>query len=158
MKERGWDKKAARQNNQTPGQKAAQERLEQREVRIYESSHVHALWHLDFHKAWRNVVDSKGKWHVAHVLAILDDRSRVCNHIQWCHHGLFINKSSNNVSHAVKVQHETWDVGIFCQAMALQKPDFSSKFSLWRRPCSFHIRYHYIPRVGVRTSLPAWAH
>jgi len=83
MKERGWYKKSARQNNETPGRKAAQQRLDQREVRSYESSHVHALWHLDFHKAWRKVVDSKGAWHIAHVLAILDDRSRVCNHIQW---------------------------------------------------------------------------
>ncbi len=82
MKERGWYKKPSRKNK-TPGQKSAQERLEQREVRSYESSHVHALWHLDFHQAWRKVVDSNGKWHNAHVLAILDDRSRVCNHIQW---------------------------------------------------------------------------
>lgn len=63
--------------------KKAQERLEQREVRGYEASYVHALWHLDFHKAWRNVVDSNGVWHTAEALAILDDRSRVCNHIQW---------------------------------------------------------------------------
>ena len=36
MKERGWYKKPSRRNK-TPGQKTAQERLEQREVRSYES-------------------------------------------------------------------------------------------------------------------------
>jgi putative transposase len=83
MKERGWYKKAATRRNGTDGQKKAQERLEKREVRGYEASYVHALWHLDFHKAWRKVVDSNGVWHTAEALAILDDRSRVCNHIQW---------------------------------------------------------------------------
>lgn len=58
MKERGWYKKASSRRNPTPGQKLAQERLEQREVRSFEASHVHALWHLDFHKGWRKVVDS----------------------------------------------------------------------------------------------------
>ena len=42
MKERGWYKKAASRRNPTPGQKLAQERLEQREVRSFECSHVHA--------------------------------------------------------------------------------------------------------------------
>lgn len=96
MKERGWYKKPARRNKPTPGQKAAQERLEQREVRGYEASHVHALWHLDFHQAWRKVVDSKGKWHEAYVLAILDDRSRLCNHIQW-----YLSETADSLCHGL---------------------------------------------------------
>jgi len=96
MKERGWYKKSPRRNNGTPGQKAAEERLEQREVRSYESSHVHALWHLDFHQAWRKVVDSKGVWHEAHVLAILDDRSRICNHIQW-----YLGETADSLCHGL---------------------------------------------------------
>jgi len=83
MKERGWYRKASSRSNPTPGRKLAQERLEQREVRSFESSHVHALWHLDFHKGWRRVVDSNGVWHTAEALAVLDDRSRLCNHFQW---------------------------------------------------------------------------
>jgi putative transposase len=83
MKERGWIKKAARRRNQTQGQKQAAERLEQREVRSFESSYVHALWHLDFHKARRRVIDSHGVWHTPEALCVLDDRSRLCCHIQW---------------------------------------------------------------------------
>jgi transposase InsO family protein len=80
MKERGWTKK---RRASTPGQKRAAERLEQREVRGYEAEYVHALWHLDFHTGSRRVVDGGGAWHSPKVLCILDDRSRLCCHIQW---------------------------------------------------------------------------
>jgi len=40
------------------------------------------LWHLDFHHGKR-VVDNHGNWHTPKVLCILDDRSRLCCHIQW---------------------------------------------------------------------------
>jgi transposase InsO family protein len=83
MKERGWYKKASSRRNPTPGRKLAQERLEQREVRSFESTHVHGLWHLDFHKGWLRVSDSNGVWHTPEALAIMDDRSRLCNHMQW---------------------------------------------------------------------------
>ncbi|WP_373500755.1 DDE-type integrase/transposase/recombinase [Desulfococcus sp.] len=79
MKERGWLK---RPNTRTPGQKQAAERLSACEVRSYESGYVHALWHLDFHEGSR-VVDVNGSWHKARALCILDDRSRLCCHIQW---------------------------------------------------------------------------
>jgi len=82
MKERGWLKKA---NAKTPGHKQAAERLEACEVRSYESGYVHALWHLDFHEGSR-VVDVDGSWHKAKALCILDDRSRLCCHIQWYLH------------------------------------------------------------------------
>jgi len=83
MKERGWYRKASCPRNPTPGQKLAQQRLDQREVRGFESSHCHGLWHLDFHKGSRRVVDEKGLWHTPEALCILDDRSRLCCHIQW---------------------------------------------------------------------------
>jgi transposase InsO family protein len=83
MKERGWYKRAASRRNPTPGQKLAQDRLQQREVRSFESSHVHGLWHLDYHKGWLRVVDSNGVWYTPEALAILDDCSRSCNHFQW---------------------------------------------------------------------------
>ncbi len=82
MKEKGWYKKGSRRRNQTEGQKQAQDRLEKREVRSYESQYVHALWHLDFHEG-RRVVDVHGRWHTPKALCVLDDRSRLCCHIQW---------------------------------------------------------------------------
>lgn len=82
MKERGWIKKRSVRRNPTAGQQRAVERLEQREVRSFESEYVHALWHLDFHVG-RRIVDVNGKWHTPKALCIMDDRSRLCCHIQW---------------------------------------------------------------------------
>ena len=83
MQERGWYKKKSGNRKNTAGEKAAVERLESREVRSYEASHVHALWHLDFHTGRLRVVAPDGEWHSPKALAILDDRSRVCCHAQW---------------------------------------------------------------------------
>ena len=82
MIERGWYRKKLLRNK-TSGQKKAAERLEQREVRSYDASHVHGLWHLDFHKGKLRVADNHGEWHTPIALCILDDRSRLCCHIQW---------------------------------------------------------------------------
>jgi len=82
MKERGWYKKKS-PRNKTDGQQKAEAHLEQMEVRSYEASHVHALWHLDFHKGKLRVTDSAGEWHTPIALCILDDCSRLCCHIQW---------------------------------------------------------------------------
>lgn len=82
MKERGWYKKRS-PRNKTKGQQKAEAHLEQMEVRSYEASHVHGLWHLDFHKGKLRVVDTYGEWHTPNALCILDDRSRLCCHIQW---------------------------------------------------------------------------
>ena len=54
-----------------------------REVRSYEAEQVGALWHLDFHHGSRKVVTPAGKWLHPIALAILDDHSRLCCHIQW---------------------------------------------------------------------------
>ena len=82
MNKLGWIKKRLGSRDKTPGQIKAAARLENREVRGFESSHVHALWHLDYHYG-RRVVDVHGTWHTPKVLCILDDRSRLCCHIQW---------------------------------------------------------------------------
>ena len=82
MKERGWYKKRS-PRNKTKGQYQAEAHLEQMEVRSYEASHVHALWHLDFHKGKLRVADNSGEWHTPEALCILDDCSRLCCHIQW---------------------------------------------------------------------------
>ncbi len=83
MQERGWYKKKSGKRKNTAGAKMAAERLESREVRSYESSYIHALWHLDFHTGKLRVVAPDGEWHSPKALAILDDRSRLCCHIQW---------------------------------------------------------------------------
>jgi len=83
MKQRGWIKKRSPPRNPTPGQKRAIHRLEKREVRGFEAEYVHALWHLDYHQAHRGIVDLEGQYHKPKALCILDDRSRLCCHVQW---------------------------------------------------------------------------
>lgn len=81
MRENGWLQ--IRQPAQpSPGQQRAAQRLQRREVRGFEVAHVHGLWHLDFHQARISIVDAKGKWHRPMALAILDDNSRLCCHLQ----------------------------------------------------------------------------
>jgi hypothetical protein len=81
MQARGWVRRwepAA----PTAGQQRAAARRATREVRSFEARHVHALWHLDYHEARVKVLDEAGRWHTPVVLAILDDRSRLCCHLQ----------------------------------------------------------------------------
>jgi len=40
------------------------------EVRSDEASHVHGLWHLDFHKSKPRVVDNNGEWNTPIALCI----------------------------------------------------------------------------------------
>ena len=54
-----------------------------RETRSYEVAHVHGLWHLDFHEGSRPVLVATGEWHKPQLLGVLDDRSRLCCHLQW---------------------------------------------------------------------------
>jgi putative transposase len=54
-----------------------------RETRSYEVAHVHGLWHLDFHQGSRPVLTAAGQWQTPQLLGILDDRSRLCCHLQW---------------------------------------------------------------------------
>lgn len=82
MRALGWTKKR-RPKNPKPGQVQAFERLESREVRSYETSHVGALGHLDFHQARRSVVGKDGEWFRPVCFAALDDFSRLCLHAQW---------------------------------------------------------------------------
>ena len=67
----------------TEGEIRARDRLEKREVRSYEVEHVHALWHSDFHHGSLRIVDANGDWHTPICLCVLDDKSRLCCHIQW---------------------------------------------------------------------------
>lgn len=83
MKESGYRKHRPRSARKTPGAERAARRLEQREVRSFEASHVHGLWHLDFHAGSRRVLTPAGQWRTPHLFGCLDDRSRLCCHLQW---------------------------------------------------------------------------
>ncbi len=54
-----------------------------REKRSYEVEHVHGLWHLDFHEGSRAIATPSGELVKPQLLGILDDRSRLCCHLQW---------------------------------------------------------------------------
>jgi len=71
-----------RSRRQTEGTERAAQRLERLEVRSYESTHVHGLWHLDFHEGSRKVLERAG-WLQPQLFGVLDDRSRWCCHLQW---------------------------------------------------------------------------
>jgi transposase InsO family protein len=82
MRDKGWLRTPA-PARPSAGQQRAAERLERREVRSYEVSHVHGLWHLDFHQAKTAIVDTAGRWHRPMALAVCDDYSRLCCHLQF---------------------------------------------------------------------------
>jgi putative transposase len=54
-----------------------------RETRSFEVEHVHGLWHFDFHESSRAILTASGEWKKPMLLGILDDRSRLCCHLQW---------------------------------------------------------------------------
>ena len=81
MRENGW-LKTNEPAQPTDGQLQAAKRRQHREIRGFEVSHVHGLWHLDFHHAKIRILDNKGIWHRPVALAIIDDHSRLCCHLQ----------------------------------------------------------------------------
>jgi transposase InsO family protein len=54
-----------------------------RERRSFEVTHVHGLWHLDFHEGSRALCTADGEYKKPQLLGVLDDRSRLCCHLQW---------------------------------------------------------------------------
>lgn len=95
MREKGWLRRLE-PANPTDGQRRAARRRESREIRGFEASHVHALWHLDFHQGSLKVLDDEGRWQTPVVCAVLDDRSRVCCHLQW-----YLAENAHNLVHAL---------------------------------------------------------
>ncbi len=61
----------------------AEHDLVARETRSFEVTHVHGLWHLDFHVGSRRVLLPEGRWQEVHLLGVIDDHSRLCCHAQW---------------------------------------------------------------------------
>lgn len=93
MTERGWFKK---KKAKTKGGQRAATRLENREVRSFESAYVHGLWHLDFHTGSLRVVDTSGVYHSPKALCVLDDCSRVCCHLQW-----YLDETADSLLHGL---------------------------------------------------------
>jgi putative transposase len=83
MQAHGLLKKSVIVPHTRPGEARAERRRQTREVRSYEAQYVGALWHLDFHHGSKNVLTRGGRWQRPIALAILDDHSRLCCHIQW---------------------------------------------------------------------------
>jgi transposase InsO family protein len=79
MKGQGLIRARARRHRE----RADGEPFAQRETRSYEVTHVHGLWHLDFHQGSRAVLTADGQWRKPQLLGVLDDRSRLCCHLQW---------------------------------------------------------------------------
>ena len=67
-----------------------------REKRAFEVSHVHQLWHLDFHVGSRKVLTASGQWRTPMLLGILDDYSRLCCHLQW-----YLDETADSLIHGL---------------------------------------------------------
>lgn len=80
----------------TAGAIAAQQRLEQLEVRSYESEYVLALVHADFHKGSRKVLTHGGELITPVLFGAIDDRSRLVCHLQW-----YSNERAETLVHGV---------------------------------------------------------
>jgi transposase InsO family protein len=83
MKSQGLVRRRRKDTRLRPGERRAAARREQREVRSYEATHVHGLWHADFHHGSLPVLRRDGQWQKPVCLGVLDDRSRLACHVQW---------------------------------------------------------------------------
>ena len=79
-----------------PRRRGARAPRPRHEVRSYEVSRSHALWHVDFHVGSRKLPRASGRWVAPRLFAAIDDHSRLLCHAQWywsetartCAHGL----------------------------------------------------------------------
>ena len=97
MKTQGLYRRKRVRVRHTAGARRAAWRLEQREVRSYEAEYVGGLFHADFHHASREVLTRQGQWVRPQLLAILDDKSRLCCHAQW-----YLQEDAENFAHGLQ--------------------------------------------------------
>ena len=83
MKRSGLTRRRPAKTPTTPGAEQAARRLESREVRSYEHTHVGGLSHSDFHECSRDVIDESGERYRPQLFGMLDDHSRLGAHLQW---------------------------------------------------------------------------
>jgi transposase InsO family protein len=55
----------------------------EREMRSYEVTHCHSLWHTDGHVCSRRVLLADGNYQTPHAIGVIDDYSRLGCHLQW---------------------------------------------------------------------------
>jgi len=96
MKKNGLTRMRPRSRRKTEGTERAARRLERLEVRSFEVTHVHGLWHLDFHAGSRRVLMANGDRLTPHLFGVLDDRSRLTCHLQW-----YLSESAENLVHGL---------------------------------------------------------
>jgi len=96
MKGAGLVKRRRLSSKETAGARQAEQRLDEREVRSYESEYVGGLWHCDFHNGSLRVLTPAGEWETPELFGALDDRSRVACHLQW-----YLKENSENLSHGL---------------------------------------------------------
>ena len=96
MKDAGLDRVRKPRGRDTLGYRRALDRLEKREVRSFEATHVGALWHLDFHHGKLKVVTSAGEWETPLALGVIDDTSRLICHVQW-----YLSETTEDLVHAL---------------------------------------------------------
>ena len=65
-----------------------------RDVRSYEVEFVGELFHMDFHKGKRQVIDRDGILKTPICMAIIDDKSRLACHVQW-----YLNETTEVLCH-----------------------------------------------------------
>lgn len=96
MHKHGLTRVRPRSRRQTEGTERAARRLERLEVRSFEATHVHGLWHLDFHPGSRRILTAKGERLTPHLFGVLDDRSRLACHLQW-----YLDESAESLVHGL---------------------------------------------------------
>ncbi len=82
MREKGL-LRIRRKRGEKKSQAEYRARFSTKETRGFEAPYPGSLWHLDYHHARRKVLTESGNWITPVLLAILDDRSRLCCHMQW---------------------------------------------------------------------------
>ena len=83
MRQAGNRRQSRPRSPMSPGHLKAQQRRDSTEVRSFEVEYVGGLFHLDFHHCSRQILNAQGKYKTPLLLGILDDRSRICAHLQW---------------------------------------------------------------------------
>jgi transposase InsO family protein len=96
MKVTGMMKRRRLSSKETAGALKAEQRLDEREVRSYESEYVGGLYHLDFHQGSLRVLTPTAEWVTPQLFGALDDRSRVACHLQW-----YLEENAENLSHGL---------------------------------------------------------
>jgi putative transposase len=92
----GWHKRRRLSSRDTAGAQRAEARLAAREVRSYEAPYVGSLWHWDGHGCSRPVLTARGQWITPVLIGVIDDRSRLACHLQWC-----LTEDAEGVAHAL---------------------------------------------------------